>query len=445
MTVSRRRLTATGVALALALSLGACTSESDGDSGGDASMSVEGSAPLTVKDTATWSVEVLEGAPVRVTPLGVLTFSAEKSVPGEKYSPMLLSPDDGSVRWDGEPIESEEMPALYWVEQGNAKWAVAKTAQGNSASLYSWDGLASHADTPIASSSSFDGKKKPPSVAVTASGVLVTGADKTSPDPLIYWPKSAALTRYKGDLKRDGKAGKPISAYGDGFLIEFPKGGFSLATDAGGWSSEDVAPGGANPKTGKIVAQGSGYLVAEWVTPDDEKDVSHILSVHSASTGQARAQYEVPEGVETTLADQTDDGAPLVADGSRWLTWGQIGFNLRDGDGAVYNLSEGTPTAIIDGMLYAKGAYSPLAAPGETTTPESEAASAPPEESGEGGEEATVDPDAPDGFAGVVGVDLRTSQPMAGLPSMYPIGRAPNGQVILRDDAKHAVYAVSLR
>ena len=448
MTVYRRRLAATGVALALALSLGACTPGTDENEGAeDAALSVEGGAPLTVQDTATWSATIMDDAPVRVTPLGVLTFSAKKSVAGEKYAPVLLSPEDGSVRWDGEPVESEGMPGLYWVEQGNAKWAVATTSEGNSVSLYSWDGLASHTGTPMASSSSFDGKKEPPSVAVTSSGVLITGADKTSPDPLAYWPKSAALTRYKGGPKRDGKAGEPISVYNNRFLVKFPEGGFSLATDSGGWSSESVAPEGVNPKTGEVVAQGSGYLVAKWATPDDETDHSSVLVVHSVSTGQVRAQYEVPEEDEATLNAQADNGAPLVSDGGQWLAWGQFGFNLRNGEGVVHDLSQGAPTAILDGMLYAKDARSPLAAPGESSSSESaeaEASASPEATDGEDGAEATAS-DVPDGFAGVVGVDLRTGQPMAGLPSMYPIGRASNGQVILRDDAKHTVYAVGLR
>lgn len=451
MTISRRRFAATGVALALALTLGACTPGSD-DGANSESVQIEGTTPLTVQDEATWSAKVLEGAPVRVTALGVLTFSAEKSVSGKTYAPVLLSPKDGAARWTGEPIESEAMPALEWVTEGNNRWAVAKTVSGNAASLYVWNGLASHSNAGLVSSNVFEGKKKPPRIAFSGSGVLVTGADKTASEPLMFWPKDAQTTKYKKGPERDGKEGTPVGVYNRGWLVAFPDGGFSYASDTGGWTSSSVSPEGTNPKTGTVLAQGQGYVISQWARPSDQKDGSTILAVHSAVTGRLFAEYEVPEEEAETVAAQKDDGAAFVVDGTRWLMWGQIGFNLSTGDGALYDLEQGVPTAIIDNMLYLRDTYTLIEGPevepsdgGGASDGGGETASASPEPSAEASTEATLDPDAPSGFSGVTGVDLVTSQPLAGLPSMYPIGRSSTGQVILRDDTKQSIYSVGLR
>jgi hypothetical protein len=442
VTTSRRRFAATGVALALALTLGACTS---GEGGGDATSKttqVEGTVPLTVQKQATWKSQIMEGAPVQVTSLGVLTFSADKSVDGESYVPVLLHPEDGSARWTGKEIKSTSMPTLEWVQENDDRWAVAKTVEGNKASLYVWNGLASHANSSLVSSNSFEGKKKPPNVFFSGSGVLVTGADKTAAEPLVFWPKDASVTRYKGGPKRDGKAGTPIGAYGKGFLVSFKGGGFSFASPTGGWASTSVAPEDSNPQTGTVLVQGDGYIVSEWSRPSDQEDGTTILAVHSATSGHLFAQYDVPKEAAETLEAQKESGAALVTDDARWLAWGQFGFNLSTGEGALYDLEQGVPTAIIDGLLYVRNAYSLI----EPKDEETASASPEPSESAESASpEPTVDPDAPKGFTGVTGIDLTTSQPLSGLPSVYPIGRTSTGQVILRDDTKQAIYSVGLR
>lgn len=440
MTTSRRRFAATGVALALALTLGACTSgEGDGDATAK-TVQVEGTVPLTVQEQAAWKSEIMKNAPVRVTSLGVLTFSADKSTEGESYVPILIHPEDGSARWTGKAVKSATMPDLEWVQENEDRWAVAKTVEGNKASLYAWNGLASHGNSGFVSANSFEGKKKPPEVFFSGSGVLVTGADKTAAEPLVFWPKDASVTRYKGGPKRDGKGGTPVGAYGKGFLVTFKDGGFSYASPTGGWSSEGVAPEDSNPQTGTVLTQGEGYIVSEWERPDDQKDGTTILAVHSATSGHLFAQYDVPKEAAETLKSQKESETALATDNSHWLAWGQFGFNLNAGTGALYNLEQGVPTAIIDDLLYVRNAHSLI---------EDEAASAAPSASAEPAEgespEATVDPDAPKGFAGVSGIDLATSQPLAGLPSLYPVGTTSTGQVILRDDTKQAIYSVGLR
>lgn len=444
MTVSRRRFAATGVALALALTLGACTS-GDGDGSASKSVQIEGTVPLTVQEKATWAAKILEGAPVHVTSLGVLTFSADDSVAGKAYVPVLISPEDGSARWTGEPVQSETMPSLNWVNEGGNKWAVAKTVSGNTASLYVWNGLASHADSNVVSENSFEGKKKPPNITFSGSGVLVTGADKTAAEPMIFWPKTASTTRYKKGPERDGEAGTPIGAYGNGFLVTFPNGGFSFASDAGGWASSSVSPEETNPQSGTVLAQGGGYIVSEWAKPSDQKDGTTILAVHSATSGRLFAQHDVTKEEAKALSAQKKSGGAVVAGGSSWLVWGQIGFNLDSGEGTFYDLEQAVPTAIIDNMLYVRDAYTLIAEPGSEPSEGGETASASPESSTEPSAEETIAPDAPKGFSGVTGIDLVTSQPLSGLPSMYPVGRTSTGQVILRDDTKQAIYSVGLR
>lgn len=446
MTISRRRFAATGVALALALTLAACTGE--GGESVPTSTQIEGTTPLTVQNQATWAADVMEGAPVRVTALGVLTFSAEKSVDGEEYAPVLLSPVDGSARWTGEPVESASMPTLEWVKEGDDRWAVAKTVDGNKASLYVWNGLAGSTDAEIVSSNSFEGKENPPRVSFSGTGILVTGADKTAAEPLVFWPKDGGITRYKGGPEREGKAGTPIGVYGKGFLVTFSGGGFSFASPTGGWTSTSVAPEGANPQTGSILAQGGGYILSEWGRPSDQEDGTTILTVHSATSGRLFAQYDVPEDAAEALTAQKESSAALVVDGSRWLIWGEFGFNLNTGEGALYDLEEGVPTAVIDNMLYVRDAYSLIGQEEETasaTPSESPEATESPEPTESATPTPTIDPEAPEGFSGVAGIDLVTSQPLSGLPSMYPIGRTSTGQVILRDDTKPAIYSVGLR
>lgn len=443
MTISRRRFAATGVALALTLTLGACTSDGS-EEGAPTSVQVEGTVPLTVQKDATWTAKVMEGAPVQVTHLGVLTFSAEDSTEGESYAPVLLSPEDGSARWTGAPITSTSMPALEWVEEGSNRWAVAKTVEGNKASLYVWNGLASHANSELVSSNSFEGKKKPPQVSFSGTGVLVTGADKTAAEPLVFWPKDASVTRYKGGPERGGKPGTPIGVYGKGFLVSFAGGGFSFASPSGGWTSTSIAPEGANPQTGSVLMQGEGYILTEWGRPSDQEDGTTILTVHSATSGRLYAQYDVPEEAAEALKAQKESGAALVVDGSKWLIWGEFGFNLSTGDGVLYDLANGIPTAVIDNLLYVRGAYSLIG--GESAESEESATpTASPEPTAEATPTPTIDPEAPEGFTGITGIDLVTNQPLSGLPSMYPIGRSSTGQVILRDDTKQAIYSVGLR
>lgn len=443
MTISRRRFAATGVALALTLTLGACTSDGS-EEGAPTSVQVEGTVPLTVQKDATWTAKVMEGAPVQVTHLGVLTFSAEDSTEGESYAPVLLSPEDGSARWTGAPITSTSMPALEWVEEGSNRWAVAKTVEGNKASLYVWNGLASHANSELVSSNSFEGKKKPPQVSFSGTGVLVTGADKTAAEPLVFWPKDASVTRYKGGPERGGKPGTPIGVYGKGFLVSFAGGGFSFASPSGGWTSTSIAPEGANPQTGSVLMQGEGYILTEWGRPSDQEDGTTILTVHSATSGRLYAQYDVPEEAAGALKAQKESGAALVVDGSKWLIWGEFGFNLSTGNGVLYDLANGIPTAVIDNLLYVRGAYSLIG--GESAESEESATpTASPEPTAEATPTPTIDPEAPEGFTGITGIDLVTNQPLSGLPSMYPIGRSSTGQVILRDDTKQAIYSVGLR
>lgn len=447
VTIPRRRFAATGVALALALALGACTSGEGDDDATTTSVQVEGTVPLTVQKQATWGAEIMEGAPVRVTELGVLTFSAEKSVDGETYAPVLLSPEDGSPRWTGKPVKSTSMPTLDWVREGDDRWAVATTVEGNKASLYVWNGLAGRSASEIVSSNSFEGKEKPPRVFSSGTGILVTGADKTAAEPLIFWPKDASITRYKGGPERGGKPGTPIGVYGKGFLVTFADGGFSFASPTGGWASSSVAPEGANPQTGTILAQGNGYILSEWGRPSDQEDGTTILAVHSATSGRLFAQYDVPKENAEALATQKESGAALVVDGSRWLIWGQFGFDLNTGKGAFYDLERGVPTAVIDNMLYVRNAYSLIGQEEEPSASPSASPEPPesPEPSASATPTPTIDPEAPDGFSGITGIDLVTSQPLTGLPSMYPIGRTSTGQVILRDDTKQAIYSVGLR
>lgn len=447
MTDSRRRIAATGVALALALTLSAC---SPGDDSGQSqgTVKVQGTVPLTMQTEGRWEVAILKDAPVTVTPLGVLTWSAEHSVEGEKYVPVLLSSDDATPRWTGEAVKADRVPKLSWVEDGDGTWAVAQVDQGKKTTLYSWSGLASHEDTPISGTKAFSGKEHAPTVRFSGSGVLVTDANVPSEKPMIFWPKDGSTTTYDSGPKRDGAAGSPVGVYDGGFLVEFPKGGFSYASSSGGWASTDVSPEGSNPQSGKIIAQGSGYVVSEWQRPSDKKKTSKtpILAVHSAKTGQLFAQYDVPASATGALRAQKNTGVEVVSDASRrWLVWGQFGFDLNSKEGHVHDLKGGTPTAVVDDMLYVKGADSLIEPPTSASASPSPSSTASPVSSSASASPSSSAGPVPDGFSGVTGVDLATGQPLPGLPSLYPVGKTATGQYVLRDDAKPSIYAVGIR
>lgn len=446
MTDSRRRIAATGVALALALTLSACSSGGDGADAQNGAVKVQGTVPLTMQSQARWESAILKDAPVTVTPLGVLTWSAEHSVEGEKYVPVLLSSDDATPRWTGEAVKADRIPKLSWVEDGDGKWAVAQVNQGKKTTLYSWNGLASHEDTPISGVRAFSGKDRAPTVRFSGSGALVTGANVPSEKPMIFWPKDGSTTTYDGGPKRDGATGSPVGVYDGGFLVEFPKGGFSYASASGGWSSADSTPKDANPRSGKIVAQGAGYVVSEWERPSDKKKTQKtpILAVHSATTGHLFAQFDVPTSATGALRAQKNAGAAVVSDASRrWLVWGQFGFDLNGEEGHFHDLKGGEPTAVVDDMLYVKDADSLIEPPASgSPSPSSTASAASPSSSASPSASAGL---IPDGFSGVTGVDLATGQPLPGLPSVYPVGKTETGQYVLRDDAKPSIYAVGLR
>lgn len=447
----RRLAAATGVVLAFSLALSACTSGAPAPTG--ATIKIDGVAPLTVQEKATWEAGVPEGSPVVVTSLGVLTYSSEKSSAGTKYAPTLLSPSDGQPRWVGEPVASTSAPRLEWIEQGNARWAVAQTVVGNKTTLTAWNGLASNDKAKIVSQATFEGTKSAPSVAYSRSGILVSGADKGHPAPFIYHPGTGLTTEYGNGPERERQKGTPFAAYGESFLVAFPKGGFSMASASGGWASTSFNPEGAAPNEGTVLARSAGFLVVSWpqLTP---RDGSIILAVHSAATGEALADLTVPKtdkAMQDVIAEQTKKQTATATDGNTWLAWGRVVFDLRSQTASLFDLGGGQPAAIVDGLLYVVGAARaiPQPEPGEAAgsgsaspAPLTSTASATGNASNT---TPTSDTSAPEGFTGITGVDLTTKQPMSGLPSLYPVGVSSTGQVVLTNTTKTSIFSVGIR
>lgn len=389
----------------LAVLLAACTpgSEKEGGSG----EAVDG-LPSTVEATPQWSAQSGAGAPVRLTPLGVLTLAAGEEP--ETVAPTLLDLASGEHRWQGEPVPTGDGVALHWVTRDGRPWVVLVATTGTEVTVYVWDGSASAAaDNQFApiSTNTYAGADAAPVVTVSGSGILVAGVEGSG--PFVVIPDTGETTLYGGGPERDGEPGTPVAYINGGFLVTLPGGGFSYATPSGGWRSDAVAPDGAEPATATMLDYGGGYIVALWPLTDDTD--AWALAVHSLADGRVVAQHPITVA-EADEARGREHGV-ILDPSARMLAWGTYVFDVTTGEGAALVLNGATPTALVESILYGTGAAAPLGVATET--------------SDGGGSDAG----GAGAFNGKVALDVTTSLP---LPNTYTVtvhGLSTMGQMVM--------------
>lgn len=400
--------------------------------------------PATFTTGAIWETTHAAQATVAVTALGIVTL-AETSKP-DTYSPVLIAPDTGKPRWTGEGVRAskDEIPTLAWVEEGDRPWVVLTVADrtANTTTVYAFDGLASHEDSPPTSTKVFTGATPEalPSVAISDTGIMVSRS--TEGGYLQYHPDSGAITALGTAPTRGGVAGTPLLVSDDGWLVTYDGIGFGYATTAGGWESDKNIPTGANAGGERVLQVGSGYVVSLWGGTDEG---TRVLALQDLQSGNVTATIPVDEQDEHTLLDEqiASDAAPhhLVSD-SEWVTWGAFAFNNAQESGETISIAGGNPVSIIQGMVYVEGAERPLTGPDSTPEPTPTPTATP------GAEPsplptASATPERIKGFSGYVALDLASGTPMPTAFESAPLGISSYGQGIFANE--DAIYAVPLR
>jgi hypothetical protein len=100
--------------------------------------------------------------------------------------------------------------------------------------------------------------------------------------------------------------------------------GFELP---GHWSSEQVAPSGADPRTGALMRSAGPYLLATWRQAGDPDDTEPpIWSVHDAVTGKALGSMVCGWG-----SSDFDEGVPALSPDGRLVVLGSMSFDTATG------------------------------------------------------------------------------------------------------------------
>lgn len=397
------------LALPAAVVLTGCSSGDTSEATDGQGMEMPASTPATFQDTATWGAPVDAGGSVELVPGGVLGFAQGQDE--DQHSPVLYDDRTGAVLWQGRAVKATEDPEASWMEEDGRSWVVLTTQEHaeKTSKVYVWDAGTSADEAPTTSSATFTGKDGSPEITVSDAGVLVEGS--TEAKALQYHPSSGTFTKFADLPERDGDSGDPEAVYSDGVLVSFPEdGGFSFATESGGWQSADVAPDGAAVDSGRILSTGEGMIVSQWKAEGEGDDP--VLAVHSILDGRLLSQMTASGDVVKEL-DAIGDAAPHIVTDHRYLAYGPALFNLDDGTGGVEDLRGGEVSAVMDSVLYVQDMDEPL--------------------EGQSG----------DGFVGTGLLDLTTGSAMTGAGDLSPLGETKLGQGLFRSPDGVMVYSVA--
>lgn len=404
------RRTAAVLALTLpgAFVLAGCAGTGDPNS---EQIELSGSAPATYEDTASWEVPVEADLPIKHAENVILAFSDE----GEnRYSPVVYSDTSGQLLWQGRAITSASKPTLDWVEEDGRAWVVVTTMDSDAkeSQIYVWDADTSQKEASATTSATFTGKDTAPRIIVSGAGVLVRGAEDM--DAAQYHLDSGSLTELTESPERDDEPGTPMAVSNDGFLFQFPDGGFSFGTDNGGWRSSDAVPEGAAADGGRILDVGEGFIVSQWAGADEDSDP--VIAVHSMQTGQLLSQVAVDptvaEELEPARGEDLTDDLSIITD-YRHLAYGTLLFDLSSGQGEVLDLNDGEVTATLGTVLYVTDMSEPL--PGQTS----------------------------EGFTGSGMIDMTTGESMVGAGELSPMGQTSQGEGLFLSDDGTTLYSVA--
>lgn len=398
--------------------------------------------PASFTTGAIWESDRAEEAPVLVTRLGIATLIDAKKA--DQYVPVLIAPDSGKPRWTGESVSATEgeLPTLNWVEDGEQAWVVLSVADkdANTVTVYAYNALASHEESPPTSRTVFAGSTPDslPAVTFTSTGIMVSGS--TVGSYLRYHPTSGATTLFGVAPVRGEQPGTPILTSDGGWLVSYSGIGFGYATTAGGWESDSHAPNGAVAGGERVIQPGAGYIVSIW---NGEEEGTQVLALQDLQDGAVVASLPIGENDDderALLEAQTATDAPQrnLVTGGDWVTWGGFAFNLDDESGKATKIADGSPISIIQEMVYVEDAVRPLTGPDSTPKPEPT-----PTPTGEPSPVATETPKPIKGFSGNVALDLATGTPMPSSFESGPLGISSYGQGIFAYE--NTIYAVPIR
>jgi hypothetical protein len=166
-------------------------------------------------------------------------------------------------------------------------------------------------------------------------GVFPQPVEGSGPALLLTWERDTGTVR--ANIGIDAVTGR-VSTYPDGsptgraVRAVTPDGpvfgggpdGFELP---GRWSSDQVAPAGADPRTGMLMRSVGPYLLATWRQADDPDDTEPpVWSVHDADTGKLLGSMVCGWGIS-----DFDEGVPALSPDGRLVVLGSMGFDTATG------------------------------------------------------------------------------------------------------------------
>lgn len=434
-------------------------------SGPTATVSLPASVPSTFQSQAQWATPVLPGSTVKVDQAGVAAL-----LPGSSATTLrvtVLNAGTGKPLWTSAEFDRSPNgpPSLHWTARLGHPVVVVVSADKTVTTVSSYDLYGAGANRPPLATTKFTGDTKPPSVTVTHTGVLVSGAKEGA---AVAWRATTGESTVYGTGPTRGKdAGTPVAAYNDGFLVTFPSGGFAFASAAGGWDSATagIAPEGADATKGTVLAQTRGLILAAWPT----RAGATLLAVHSQQTGKVLAT----QALVGTLPEVRP--GLVVANDSSWAVWGDYVFGLRGQPSHRVDLNAGKPTLIYQEVIYASEATARVAmpmpptssatgspstgspstgpqatsaaTPTNTATPSTSASATPSAGSTSSATPASPPTTTDKPFNGMLAVDAVTGTPVGGDFALVPAGISAMSQGVFVSTTGSAstVFSVAVR
>lgn len=399
-------------------------------------------APPTFTNRAAWVRKPLVDAPVEISNWGVLTVtegvvdrSATRSATEDidTYSAMLVSAQDGDAKWETNSFFSTTMPRVRMVKIGPQPWAIVVAREKDeSFTIRAFNALGPsivdtydyHNTLNPSSSVSVKGKNgKAPGVVITDSAILVTKLHDS--DAAIFDPASGALTPVEPIVVKGENPGAVVAAF-DGSIVvtEFSAGGYAVSSPQGGWTAP--TPQGAKREGATVLQANHRLIVSSWQASDSSKFFRVALHRVDSATPLATATVSA----EDMAALENIKPRLVVSQDGRTVALGNVIFNMDTKTGEAFDLHGATASAIAQGVLYARGAMSPLSPTESSESPASQSTSTP----------------APAQFNGDIALDLATKTPLTGTYGMVPIGFSSTGDGIFAPrQAPEEIYSIAVK
>lgn len=100
---------------------------------------------------------------------------------------------------------------------------------------------------------------------------------------------------------------------------------------SGDWNSQDDAPDGADPKTGELVATGSGYMIGKWHAKGDGPSVYKAVNLHDDAASDVEFTCD---GADAKF------GHVYTSENHQYLVSGDVLVNVKTGDARCFTNDE---------------------------------------------------------------------------------------------------------